>query len=82
MQETQEHTIHVGRTIRRHLEQHGISIAWLARQVKCDQSNLCKHLQQSHIYPELLLKISLVLKTDFFALYSDFISKQGKNSLI
>ena len=82
MQENQEHDIHIGRAVRHHLERQGTSIAWLARQVECDQSNLCKHLQHPHVYPELLLKISLVLKIDFFALYSDFISKQGKNSLI
>ncbi|MDR1761033.1 MAG: hypothetical protein LBR55_01140 [Bacteroidales bacterium] len=85
MQENQEHDIHIGRAVRHHLQQHGTSMfylanAWLARQVECDQSNLCKHLQHPHVYPELLLKISLVLKTDFFALYSDFISKASPPS--
>jgi len=56
------------------MDEHGTSVAWLAKQVGADRSNLTKQLQQPHIYPELLYKISIVLKTDFFTCYSEEIN--------
>jgi len=71
----QENTdLHIGLAIRQHLEKQGTSIAWLARQVNCDRGSLWRQLHNAHIYPELLLKISTVLQTDFFALYSTYLS--------
>jgi len=47
------------------------SIAWLARQVGYDKDNLRKILKNNQeIYPNLLLRISVALKEDFFAYYS------------
>ncbi len=68
--------IHIGQAVRQKMDEQGTTIAWLARQVHCDSSNLGKHLQQAHIYPELLYKISLALKTDFFGLYSNLLHQE------
>ena len=68
----QETKINIGFVIRKKMSEQGTTIAWLARQINCDRSNLCKQLQNAHIYPELLLKISIALKTDFFAYYSHY----------
>ena len=57
--------IDIGLAIRQKMSEQGTTIAWLARQVKCDRSNLYRHLHNEHIYPELLLKISVTLKTNF-----------------
>ena len=62
--------IDIGFAVRQKMSEQDISIAWLARRVNCDRSNLGKQLQNKHIYPELLLKISVALKTNFFELYS------------
>ena len=68
-QDTTPH-IDIGLAIRQKMSEQGTTIAWLARQVDCDRSNLGKQLQNIHIYPELLLKISVALKTNFFETYS------------
>ena len=73
MQENQE--IHIGKEIQKVLKTKQRSVAWLALQVTCDRGNLYKHLQNNHIYPELLLKISIALQVDFFTHYSFFLSK-------
>jgi len=71
--------INIGLAIRQKMSEQGTTIAWLARQTGCDRSNLGKQLQNEHIYPELLLKISVALKTDFFGYYSDYLSKIAEN---
>lgn len=63
-------TIDIGLVIRQKMNEYDIRVAWLARRIGVDRSNLAKQLQQKHIYPELLYAISIALKTDFFALYS------------
>jgi len=62
--------IHIGELITNRLKQEGRSKTWLAKQVNCDPSSLCKLLKKTHIDTELLFHISLVLNYDFFAFYS------------
>jgi len=71
--------IDIGLAVRQKMDEYGTSVAWLARQVGCDKGNLHKQLHNKHIYPELLLKISIVLKTDFFTCYSDYLRDNPKN---
>ena len=65
--------IDIGLAVRQKMSEYGTTIAWLARQVRCDKGNLHKQLHKKHIYPELLLKISIALKTDFFTDYSHYL---------
>jgi hypothetical protein len=67
-------TIDIGLVIRQKMDEYDISVAWLARRIGADRSNLAKQLQQKHIYPELLYAISVALQTDFFASYSTNLS--------
>ena len=69
MQQETKTNIDIGLAIRQKMSEHGTTIAWLARQVDYDRSNMRKQLQNKHIYPELLLKISAALKTNFFEHY-------------
>ena len=73
--------IDIGSSIRQKMNEQGTTIAWLAQQVNCDRSNLGKQLQKGHIYPELLLKISIALKTDFFIYYSQHFQQAQDNSM-
>ncbi len=61
----------IGLAIRQKMSEYGTSVAWPARQVGCDRGNLHRQLHSRHIYPELLMKISIALKTNFFSLYSE-----------
>ncbi|GAP72184.1 hypothetical protein [Candidatus Symbiothrix dinenymphae] len=71
--------IHIGQTIRQRLDDKQRKVAWLAREINYDNSNLHKLLKQKHIYPDLLYKISIAMEEDFFALYSQQIAETLKN---
>jgi len=62
--------IDIGLAIRQKMSEQGATVAWLARQVNYDRGNLHRQLHNEHIYPELLLKISVVLKSNFFEQYA------------
>ena len=68
--------IDIGFAVRQRMNEYGTTVAWLALQVGCDRGNLHKQLRNKHIYPELLLKISIALKTDFFACYSHYLNRK------
>ena len=80
MQQNAKTHIDVGFAVRQKMSEQGTTIAWLAQQINFDRSNLRKHLHHKHIYPELLLKISIALKTDFFAPYSSMVKQAVKNN--
>jgi len=70
MQQDPNIHIDIGNAIRQKMSEQGTTIAWLARQVNCSRSNLQRQLHHEHIHPELLLRISITMKTDFFVYYS------------
>jgi plasmid maintenance system antidote protein VapI len=61
----------IGEIIRKQLKDEGRTLVWLAKQVHCDSSNLTKLLSHSSIHTDLLTRISIVLKTDFFKYFSN-----------
>jgi plasmid maintenance system antidote protein VapI len=64
--------IHIGKIILQKLKDEERSITWLAKKVNCNDSNLGRMLRNSrHIHAELLFRISVVLKEDFFVYYSE-----------
>ena len=71
--------IHIGSIIKQKLDEKDLKIAWLARQVHCNESNLCKKLKNNDISKELLFRIANVLHEDFFAYYSNELSKKWQN---
>ena len=57
----------IGELILKKLKEKGRSVAWLAKQINCDVSNLCKTLKNSqYIYFDLIYRISKALDEDFF----------------
>ena len=70
--------INIGLAVREKMSEQGTTITWLAKQVSCDSSNIRKQLYKKHIYPELLLSISIALKTDFFMYYSDWYAENSR----
>ena len=63
--------IDIGLLIKHKLREKARSISCLARELGQDSSNLSKSLKNGkHIDVDLLYRISLVLKFDFFAFYS------------
>jgi len=68
--------MHIGKLILQQLKEQERSVAWLARQVNVDGSNLGRLLKKSrHIHAELLWRISTALNVDFFVYYSELINQ-------
>ena len=74
-------SLHIGQLIRKKLKEEGRSVVWLAQKMQCDPSNIHKIFKKPHIYPESLMRFSLILEHNFFVYYSDCIEnsiRQGK----
>ena len=63
--------VHIGSLILRNLNEKDLSVAWLAKQMDYDRSNLQKLLRRKDIAPELLRRICRVLRHNFFIYLSD-----------
>jgi hypothetical protein len=72
-------TFHIGEEIKKQLKIQERSIAWLAKKVCCDPSDLGKQLKRQHINTALLYRIAKVLKVDFFAYFSNQLLVDEKN---
>ena len=74
--------IHIGNRIKQELGRQERSIAWLARQVYCDRSNLSRLLQNQYIDMDLLQRISTILNHNFFKEISDMVQHDIDNKNI
>ena len=63
--------IDIGKEIRKELKSQKRSIRWLAGKIGCDQSNLTKKLQLTHMNSELITKISDALDVRLYQNLSD-----------
>ena len=70
--------IHIGKIIKTTLDARGQSYSWLARQINTDVSNVPKILKRGSLNTDMLFRISLAMKVDFFAYYSEQYRKKNK----
>lgn len=56
----------IGELIKEELEKQERSVSWLARKLSCDRSNIYRLFQKESIDTTLLLRISVILKRNFF----------------
>lgn len=59
--------ISIGQSIRAEFERQGHSVVWFAQQLCCDRTNIYRIFSRESIDTELLMRISIVLKYNFFA---------------
>ena len=71
--------MHIGELILQKLKERERSIAWLARQVGCDDANLGRLLKNSqYIHSGLLKRISKALKENLFEYYAEELKEEEK----
>lgn len=58
--------LHIGKQIKKRLEDLERSPGWLAKKINCDRTNIYKIFNRSSIDTELLSRISKALEYDFF----------------
>lgn len=66
--------IHIGKRIRKKIDEQGRSVKWFAVRLGCGRDNVYKIFQRSSIDTNLLLRISMVLGCDFFEEYSKLVN--------
>ena len=68
--------INIGDEIHKELLNQGQSVMWLSQQLGCNRTNIYNIFSRDSISTDLLLKICVALKKDFFALYSQQLEGQ------
>ncbi len=63
--------IHIGKKIKEELYKQGISVSAFAKRINRSRNVVYDIFERESIDTSLLNKIGLILKTDFFSLYSD-----------
>ena len=70
--------IHIGEIIYNVLVEEGRAASWLAKKLHYDKSNIYRIFKSPSINTQLLLKISRLLKYDFFRHYSTVIQENNE----
>lgn len=63
--------IHIGSIIKKRFDEQGLSVSWFAKQLCCDRTNVYSIFKRESIDTSLLVKISSILRHDFFKYYSE-----------
>ena len=72
--------IHIGNLIRNKMIDEGRSVSWLAQKIHCKRDNIYKIFQRESIDTAQLLRISNVMKTNFFTYLSDAYQTEAKRA--
>ena len=62
--------IHIGKEIHSELLRQDKSVLWLSQQLGCNRTNIYNIFVRESISTDLLFKVSIALKKDFFAMYT------------
>ena len=68
--------LHIGYLIEQELRRQGRSVAWLAKELYCDRTNVYKLFKKEDIDTLLLYRISVILSHDFFKYYTEQLHKK------
>ncbi len=68
--------LHIGKIIEEELNRQERSVTWFAKKLFCDRTNVYKIFKRQNIDAELLIRISCILKHDFFRYYSDYYERK------
>lgn len=68
--EGDENAIFIGTLIQQELKNQERTVSWLARKLDCDRTNVYNIFRRQDIDTELLMRISVILHRDFFAIFS------------
>ena len=70
--------IHIGSLIEQELRKQERLVAWFARKLHCDPSNVYKIFKKQSIDTQLLVNISAILQHDFFLYYINKVESPSK----
>ena len=68
----------VNKLIKQKIEAEGQTVTWFAQQMHCERTNAYKIFQMPHMSTYQLMRISLILKHNFFSYYVAYIEREIK----
>lgn len=72
--------MHVGQLIEQQFREQGHTVTWFAKQLCCTRANVYKIFSKENIDVHLLIRISFILRYDFFeAISNEKISSVNKS---
>jgi plasmid maintenance system antidote protein VapI len=69
--------VHIGNIIKAKFEESEHTVAWFARKINYDRTNIYRIYERESIDTDLLMKISEVLNFDFFIYYHPKIKRDN-----
>ena len=66
----------IGEKIKAVVKEQGRSVSWLAGQLNCHRVNIYDIYERQNIDTELLLRISVALRYNFFAFYTEIFQEK------
>ena len=70
----QNKEIHIGKLMQKKITENGHTISWLARKMNRERSTIYAIFKSPHIHTSLLLRISIILRYDFFKHFSEYLA--------
>lgn len=74
--------LHIGQIIEKELHRQERSVTWFANKLYCDRTNVYSIFKRQSIDTEQLLRISIILKYNFFKHYFREYNEREKQSTI
>ena len=65
--------IFIGEEIKKVVKERKVTVSWLARELGCHRTNIYRIFDSASVDTDILLRLSIILKFDFFSLYSNII---------
>jgi hypothetical protein len=66
-----EEEFHIGHRFKEYINSHGIKLQWLCGQMHCHRNTLYNLFERNWIDSDVLMKLSLLQKHDFFEEFSE-----------
>lgn len=71
--------MHIGKVLQQKLKEEGKTVVWLANELGCHRTNVYNLFDKYSIDTQLLQRLSIILKFNFFSLYEEEVnSRIGK----
>lgn len=65
--------IFIGEEIKKVVKERKVTVSWLSRELGCHRTNIYRIFNAASIDTEILLRLSISLKFNFFDFYSDIV---------
>ena len=68
--------IFIGEEIKKVVKERKVTVSWLARELGCHRTNIYRIFDSASVDTDILLRLSIILKFNFFNLYTDVVTQK------